>query len=261
MKYLIALAMLFLLSCQTRHEQKPAPEISAKPDSTAQKMHRDSMAQEEEDAVQKEQYKKYWGYRFHIKGDFDGDGRQEVLTEKLISTRTGQEIAKFCGFEEDDGPDCYWTWRINQFRQPKCLLHCSNPAIADFAKTADSIGTIGLIALQNVGDLNGDRTDEIMYIEDWGGCNSGIRHGNLATYKNGVWKIIIGFETRLGVFPYFEEEWEAVVTPRDLSKPAVKRFERELSKEPPYFKKEKGKILYEEYEVAEPVSKELKINW
>lgn len=262
MKYLLITTLALLISCQTRQEQKPvAGEVSAKSDSIAQQMHRDSMAQEEEDAVQQEQYKKYWGYRFHIRGDFDGDGRQEVLTEKLISGRTGQEIAKFCGFEEEDRPDCYWTWRINQFRQPKCLLRCSNPAIADFAKTADSIGSIGLIALQNVGDLNGDRTDEIVYIEDLGGCTSGHRMGHLATFKNGTWKIIVDFQTRLGVFPEFEAEWEVVVTSKDLSKPAVKRFERELSKVPPYFKKEKRKVLYEEYEVAEPVLKELKTNW
>lgn len=211
--------------------------------------------------MQQEKYKTYWGYRFHIQGDFNGDGRKETLTEKLISRRTSQEIAKFCGFEDEDGPDCYWTERINRFREPKCLLRCSNTAIGDFEKTTDRTGTIGLIALQNVGDLNGDRTDEIMYIEDWGGCNSGIRFGNLATYKNGKWKVIVDFETRLGVFPYFEQDWEAVVTPKDLSKPVVKRFEQELSKEPPYFKKQKGKVFYREYDTAVKVVKELKTNW
>lgn len=258
----LLIGLLFLLSCQTRQTDKtPATAGAVKVDSIALQKHQDSLAKDEEEAVQQEKYKTYWGYRFHIQGDFNGDGKQEMLTEKLISTRTGKEIAKFCGFEEDTITDCYWTWRINEFRKPKCLLDCSDPAIGDFRQTVDStIGTIGMTFLQNVGDLNGDQSDEIAFVEDLGGCNSGIREIQLATYKKGKWKVLIKSETRMDALNDFSWD-EKIVTPEDLNKPFVEALEKELMEMPPFFRKEKDKVVYEDYETATLVTKRMKIDW
>ncbi len=256
MHWIISTGLLLLVACQTRQEQqKPAVIVTVSNDSLQQQA-----AVEEETKVQQEKYKKYWGYRFHIKGDFDGDGQRETLTEKLISTRTGQEIAKFCGFEDDTVPDCMWTWRINLYRQPKTFLYCSNQEIKSFAG-ADSMVTIGFEFLQNVGDLNGDGTDEIVYVKDYGGCNSGIREIHLATFKNRRWKNIIDVTTRLGSYLNFEEEGGLIVTPEDLSKPIVKHFEQTLKEEPLFFIKKGKKVFYKDYETAEEITKELKITW
>ena len=251
--------LIFLMACQTKQPEKaPATAGTVKVDSVALQKHQDSLAVEEENAVQQGKYKTWWGYRFHLTGDFDGDGKEEVLTEKLISARTGKEIGKFCGFEDDTIPECYWTARVNSFRQPKCVLKCSNPKIGDFTTTRESAGTIGLMLLQNVGDLNGDGTDEIAFLEDGGGCNSGIRVIQLATCKKGKWVVLIKAETRMEN----DFSWdESIVTPEDLKKPFVTAFEKEMMDTPPYFKKEKDKVVYEDYEAATLVTKHRKIDW
>lgn len=258
MKYASWIPILIILGCQPKHDcNKPESTGLNQPDLIKQHV-RDSLAQEEETAVRDENYKKYWGYRFKIQGDFDGDSKIESLTEAFISQKNGQELAKFCGFEDDSIPDCYWTGRINQFREPKCKFKCSNPRIPDFSKTDESGGTTGLLFLQNTGDLNGDQSDEIVFIEDLGGCNSAIRTGHLATFKNGSWKILIDFRTRLGAFPELGQE--VILTKNDFKKPAVKNFAKALKKMPPFFKKENGLIIYQDYEGAEPITKSLKIN-
>lgn len=258
----ILIGLVFLVACQGKQTDKAAVLKGAEQvDMAAHQKRQDSLAILEDAAVQQGKYKTWWGYRFHIEGDFDGDGKKEVLSEKLISARTGKEIGKFCGFEEDTIPECYWTERVNRFRQPKCHLKCSNPAIGDFQITAaaDSSGTIGLIFLQNVGDLNGDKTDEIALIEDGGGCNSGIRVIRLATFKKGKWNTLIEAETREYDFPSFDQE--AVKTPEDMKKTFITDFEKKLAETPPYFKKQKDQLVYQDYETATLVTKHLKINW
>ena len=258
----ILIGLIFLVACQGKQSDKPmAPNGAKQADRAAQQRRQDSLAIQEEAAVQQGKYKTYWGYRFHIEGDFNGDGKKETLREQLISARTGKEIGKFCGFEEDTTPECYWTERVNRFRQPKCHLTCSNPAVGDFQITtaADSTGTIGLIFLQNVGDLNGDKTDEIALIEDGGGCNSGIRTIWLATFKKGKWNTLIEAETREYDFPTLDQE--AIISPEDLKKILVTDFEKKLAATPPYFKKQNDKLVYQDYETATLVTKHLKINW
>lgn len=259
MKLTVTICLLFLIACQTRQEPHKSAADLSKTDSIRQQQHRDSLAKEEEDAVQQEQYKNYWGYRYHIQGDFDGDGIKETLTEKLISERTGAEIAKYCGFEEDTTSDCYWTWRINGWRKPKCLLTCSNVAIKDFRNTSDHGTSAGFEFLQNTGDLNGDGIDEIVYIENLGGCNSILCVGHLATYKKGHWKEILEFSTRLD--QYIDLGETDVKVPEDLKKNSTKAFEKKLREVPPVFEKKNGKVYYEEREPHEDVTKILKTNW
>ncbi len=93
----LVIGLIFLLSCQTRQTDKKPPTKELLEGDSITQQHREAMAKEEKDKVEQGRYKTYWGYRFHIKGDFNGDGKEETLTEKLISTRTGKEIAKFCG--------------------------------------------------------------------------------------------------------------------------------------------------------------------
>lgn len=253
----VLIGLMILLACQGKQEQGQKPIASAIKGDTI--IHGLLLSKLEQRAVEAEMYKTYWGYRFHLQGDFDGDGQQEKLTERLISTRTGKEIAKFCGFEEDTVSDCWWTNRVNWFRQPECLLQCSNPRIGDFIVSGDSSQTVGIVFLQNVGDLNRDGSDEIVYVEDLGGCDSGIRFGHLATFKNGKWKRIIDFETREVLIPNTEED--VVKHPEDLSKEAIQNFENNLNKEPKWFIKQNGKVFFHEYQTAEYVLSELKINW
>lgn len=253
------IGLVFLFACQTRQEQSKTTANMVRIDSI-QQLRQDSIAaKEEEDAVVNERYKKYWGYRYQIRGDFDGDGKQETLTEKLISKRTGEDVAKYCGFEDENDMDCYWTWRINAHRKPKSLLQCSNPAIKDFRETSDWGTSRGFEFLQNTGDLNGDGTDEIMFIENLGGCNSMLCSGQLATYKNKQWKVVFDFSTR---FEHYISLGEIdIVTPEDMNKPETQAFDKKVREVPPVFEKKNGKVYYDEFEPHETVTKILKINW
>ena len=260
MNRVVVIGVLFLMACRGRQVDERVVKVEAeKLDSLQMEQRRDSLAKEEEEAIIQEKYKKYWGYRFHITGDFNGDGKQETLTEKLISERTGQEIAKFCGLEKDTTADCYWTMMVNTYRQPVFTLHSSDPHIRDFVSDGELNSTIGLIFLQNTGDLNGDGTDEIVFVEDGGGCNSGIRYGQLATYKKGKWKVVLKYETRLGA--YTEVDRKPFKTPNDLHSQAAKDIEKTLKEEPKVFQKHKGTVTYEAYNIASPVTKTLKPNW
>jgi hypothetical protein len=261
MKILLAntLIVITFLACQNRQTEAVKSIQANLADSIQQAAIQDSIAAKEEDAVVNERYKKYWGYRYHIRGDFDGDGKQETLTEKLISERTGEDVAKYCGFEDENNMDCYWTWRINGYRKPKALLQCSNPAIKDFRETSDWGTSRGFEFLQNTGDLNGDGTDEIMFIENLGGCNSMLCTGQLATYKNKQWKVVFEFSTRFEQYVSLGEI--DIITPEDMNKPEAKAFDKRVREVPPVFEKKNGKVYYEEFEPHETVTKVLKINW
>lgn len=192
-------ALLTLLACQTRHEQKPATvEILAKPDST-QQLRQDSIAE----AVLKQKgearldslaaivkSKPIWGERMIVVGDFDGDGTQDTLYEKYISRVTGKETNKdydFSGSELGDGTDWLdYKQRWIGEKDPLVRLESKNPAVKRFDVEWGGVQN-GFDYLKNVGDLNGDSTDEIAYYiydVDFSSMNSCA----LATYKNGKWK-------------------------------------------------------------------------
>ena len=254
-KLLIGL-MFLLVSCQQNSAEKaPATAGRMKVDSVLLRTQKDSIAKAEEKTIELGKYKTYWGYRFQIEGDFNGDGKQETLSEKLISTKTGNEIGKYCGLEKDTAPDCWWTQRVNDFRKPKCKLHCSNTAIKDFE--ANSPLTVGIDFLQNVGDLNEDGSDEIAFIENSGGCNTSLRTVRLATYKKEKWEFLASADTYADFF-----SWDTrIATAEDLKKPIASNIEKERAGMPPFFKKEKDKVVYEDIEAGTQVTKRMKIDW
>ncbi len=238
MRGLIYLIAVFLLACQAKPD---APVVKTALGTTRDSIRRDSMADEEQRAVEQENYFKFWGYRMRISGDFDGDGKKEGLREELYSRRTGKEIYKFCGLEAGEA-DCYWTERVNRYRRPQCVLHCSNPKIIDFKTTPDSFQTVGLIFLQNVGDLNGDGTDEVLFVEDYGGCNGGNRTARLATFSNQKWKVVKEIDVMLDQFPHLPPE--IVIEPGGEKKPQEQEYEKALGETEPIIKKERGKVYY-----------------
>eukprot|EP01034_Spumella_vulgaris_P008575 gene8575-10918_t len=87
------------------------------------------------------------GYRFSIRGDFDGDGKTELLTEHYVDSN-GQETNKFYWgmLDYDDLVD-----RINK-RNLRSFLLSDNVGI----DTLHIGGGLGLSLLRNEGDLNGD---------------------------------------------------------------------------------------------------------
>ena len=129
------------------------------------------------------------GYRFRITGDFDGDGKKEILTEHFISGIDHKETYKF--YENGD----YDTLvSLNHGKKPISFLSCNRKGIDDYM--IDSGGSsLGLAYLKNEGDLDGDGADEISYVVDWADW-SNVNDCNIMTYKDHKWKELYSFEIR-----------------------------------------------------------------
>jgi hypothetical protein len=205
MKLTISIGFLFLLSCQTRQEQR-------KP--TADMVRLDSIQQLRKDSIERAatQLKKQmrldsladivkakpiWGKRMKVIGDFNGDGAQDTLYEQYISRLTGEETNKDYDFTGSELGDecCDWLdykQKWIQEKDPLVRLVSLNPSIKPFNVEWGDVQN-GFGYLQNVGDLNQDSTDEIVYYiydVDMSNTNSAA----LATYKNGKWKEVHHWE-------------------------------------------------------------------
>ena len=212
----VVIGLLFLFSCQTRQEKKASAEtVVAKPDSIQQRLldslalvaenakgtaHMDSLA-----AIAKS--KPIWGERERLTGDFDGDGTQDTLYEKYISQLTGKETNKNYDFSGDlgEGVDWLFYWQI-WIGEKKILLKMvgNKPEIKPWIVDENGLHD-GFLYLKNVGDLNQDSTDEIVYILnniDFSNGSTGV----LVTYKNGKWKAITSWNITEHDFQYDPEK-------------------------------------------------------
>lgn len=127
------------------------------------------------------------GYRFVIKGDFDGDGKQETLTEHYISLIDRQETNK--GY--DGLPEYDQLVALTIKKQPYAFVMASKPAI-DTLRISSDPQLLGLSYLKNEGDLDGDGADELSYVVDWADYSSG-NTWHIMSYKNRHWKELYSF--------------------------------------------------------------------
>ena len=123
----------------------------------------------------------------HIRGDFDGDGRTEILRAQTL------QRPSYKPFDPYDSPvrdnyDKLVAWTVA--RHPLVVLTCSNPRL-DTLKIGEG-QIFGLYWLKNEGDLNGDGTDEVSYVPDyadWSNFNS----CHLMTWRSSGWQKLLAF--------------------------------------------------------------------
>lgn len=128
-----------------------------------------------------------FGYRFVIKGDFDGDGKSERLTEHYFSTIDKQEMNKFF-----DGVEDYADMVDSVIkRDPKSFILSDDKSI-DTLQISSGGQLFGVSYLKNEGDLNGDGTDEVSYVIDYADF-SNLNTWHIVTYKNRKWQELYQF--------------------------------------------------------------------
>jgi hypothetical protein len=126
------------------------------------------------------------GYRFIINGDFDGDGKQEQLTEHYYSSIDHTETNKwYANIDYED------VVRLTMQKEPYTFLTSDNHTIDTFQIT-NAPQQSGLAFLKNEGDLNGDGTDEISYVVNWADWSS-LNTWYIATYKDKKWQTLYSF--------------------------------------------------------------------
>lgn len=137
------------------------------------------------------------GYRFVVTGDFDGDGRQEKLTEHYYDGLKGKETNKFYNVDYD------YDVKMAHQRQSYSFIACDNKSIPGL--DVPPVGNLGLLYLKNEGDLDGNGGDEVSYVinkADW----SSLNECSVMTYKNGKWGVLYWFpiwEWQLPELPRF----------------------------------------------------------
>ena len=145
-----------------------------------------------------------FGYRFVISGDFDGDGREDTLTEHYISSLDGRETNKFYDNLEDYGQQVALTVH----KQPVSFV-TSNSKSIDTLLISRDFQLLGLLYLKNEGDLDGDGADELSYVVNWAAWSS-VNTWYLMSYKNHKWVELYSFTIRdwqLPRLPYFSKEY------------------------------------------------------
>src|SRR5436190_2134600 len=102
-----------------------------------------------------------FGDRLNISGDFNGDGRTDTVFESYISSLTRSETSK-----ELDSMD--WENNVGLIikNKPVCRLYSSIDGVDTFIVTREPQQS-GISLFENLGDLNGDKGDEIGYIINW----------------------------------------------------------------------------------------------
>jgi hypothetical protein len=130
---------------------------------------------------------KIFGDRLKIAGDFDGDGKTDTIYESYISSLTGKET-----FKTLDSTD----WENNRDlivqNKPLCRLYANINGTDTFLVTDEAQQT-GIRLLENLGDLNNDKGDELGYIIALA-HNSNLNHYYiLSLTKEKKWKSLFDF--------------------------------------------------------------------
>lgn len=94
-----------------------------------------------------------------IVGDFDGDGKEDKITETLISTENNKSIDALPRLEYDSLVTMIYK------KRPILTIRSENKNIPDLALTKKA--SFGLLYMKNEGDLDNDGGDEISIVIDW----------------------------------------------------------------------------------------------
>jgi hypothetical protein len=142
-----------------------------------------------------------WGYRFVITGDFDGDHVIDTIKERFIDNKTGFETNKF--FENLELLD-YQVYDVKK-RSVNAFLET---ILRNKKDTLSAIGKLGVSWLENIGDIDGNGTDEIGMVHYHPDMSS-VNTFRIYTFNNGSWEFFYGFPIRDWELPALPESHTA----------------------------------------------------
>lgn len=117
------------------------------------------------------------GYRFHVTGDFNGDGKQDTLIEKYTDSLRVTEVAKY-----DSAFDYFDSWFLADRLHKQSFL---SSADASIDKLEGDI--LGFVYVENCGDVTGDGIDDLFAVPHRGGASNCVS-GFIYTLKDNTWK-------------------------------------------------------------------------
>lgn len=129
-----------------------------------------------------------WGYRFRITGDFNGDGKQDTLTEHFVNGITHREMNKY--FDLGGNEDVYDEARFLEPYHVRSFASSGDKKIRPLLNDSDC--GFGFRYLHNEHDLDGDGADEVSYITDYADFST-INFLEIMTYKKGHWYYLYSF--------------------------------------------------------------------
>lgn len=140
-----------------------------------------------------------WGYRFVIKGDFNGDGQLDTLVEHFKNEATDEETNKFYKEVEMDLDYQYYNYNL---RKVYTTLESKNGQVIPFEKSC----YLGFSWLETIGDVDNNGTDEIGFVFNNADA-SNLNHYYIYTLKDSTWVELHSFGIREFNFPPLPNHW------------------------------------------------------
>ncbi len=122
-----------------------------------------------------------------IKGDFDGDGNRDELSETLISRVDNKSIDVLPKLEYDS------LLSVIAAKNPTLSLRSSSKNIPELILSEEP--SFGLFWIKNEGDLDHDGSDELSVVIDWADlsqCNT----CQVYSFKENKWYLFAQFDVR-----------------------------------------------------------------
>ena len=169
----------------------------------------------------KKSEKYIFGERYTLKGDFNGDGDQEILYEHYFDLLTNKETCKYIKGSED----AERTSKISPFS-----FLISNNTKIDTLKIASGGQISGIYFIKNEGDLNGNKSDEISYVVQWADWSS-LNTWHIVSLENNQWKELYSFPIWEWQIENFENENNSLIKKISKNKIEVKFRNKEAEEE------------------------------
>lgn len=185
--FTILLPIIFFFSCQNSTNKKQDKKNISITDTLLQDTSKSKNAEDEILKTIPKNIQPVFGYRFIISGDFDGNGKKEMLIEHFYSGIDNKETNKFY----DSLPNYDQLVALTIKKSPYSFVISDNKQI-DTLHISSSAQLLGLSYLKNEGDLNGDGTDDISYVVNWADW-SNLNTWHIMTYKNNTWIELYSF--------------------------------------------------------------------